>query len=201
MHPNRTFRKTSQGQALLVARERSFGTLAVSADAGPLLAHVPFLLAEDGASMDLHLVRSNPVCRSVGPAVMSVLGPDGYVSPDWYGVNDQVPTWNYVAVHLRGVLEIRPDEELRDTLERQSAHFEGLLPKTPWTTDKMSDGVMEAMMRAIVPATLHIEKIDSTFKLNQNKPDEVRLRAAAAIADGVGERLGELARLMQTPPE
>ena len=200
MHPNRTFRKTSELEALNVVRARAFGTLAVNGEAGPLLAHVPFLLAEDAATLDLHLVRSNPICRAPGSAVISVTGPDGYVSPDWYEVPDQVPTWNYVAVHIRGTLEMLPSEDMRDMLERQSAHFEGLLPKKPWTTDKMSDGVMEAMMRGILPARLHIEKIDSTFKLNQNKPDEVRLRAADAIEGGVGERLGDLAQLMREPP-
>ena len=51
-------------------------------------------------------------------------GPDSYISPDWYEVPDQVPTWNYVAVHLTGTLELRPQEELLDLLDRQSALFE-----------------------------------------------------------------------------
>ena len=38
-----------------------------------------------------------------GAAVRLIVeGPEGYISPDWYGVADQVPTWNYVAVHLVG---------------------------------------------------------------------------------------------------
>jgi len=54
-----------------------------------------------------HLVRSNPIaqCLRAGErkAVLAVSGPDAYVSPDWYArMPDQVPTWNYVAVHLRG---------------------------------------------------------------------------------------------------
>ena len=146
------------------------------------------------------MITSSTARLSPGPAVISVMGPDGYVSPDWYEVPDQVPTWNYVAVHIRGTLEMLPSEDMRDMLERQSAHFEGLLPKKPWTTDKMSEGVMEPMMRGILPARLHIEKIDSTFKLNQNKPDGVRLCAADAIEGGVGERLGDLAQLMREPP-
>ena len=73
-------------------------------------------------------------------ARIAVSGPDGYVSPDWYGIVDQVPTWNYVAVHLTGVLELRSQEEMRDLLDRQSAYYEDRLrPKPPWRTDKMTD--------------------------------------------------------------
>lgn len=118
-----------------------------------MLAHVPFLLEGDCA--DLHLVRSNPILRGLDtscPAVISVTGPDGYISPDWYGLADQVPTWNYVAVHLRGTLERRPEAELRALLDRQSAFFEArLAPKPPWIADKMPKEVLARMMRAIAP--------------------------------------------------
>jgi transcriptional regulator len=70
-----------------------------------MISHVPFVLNANGTEAELHLVRSNPIARAVtGPtqAVLAVTGPDGYVSPDWYDTPDQVPTWNYVAVHLRG---------------------------------------------------------------------------------------------------
>lgn len=123
MHPNPAFRQASRDENLGFARSRGFGTLAVSAPEGPLLSHVPFLLNGAGTAADLHLVRSNPILRLLDaprPAVIAVQGPDGYVSPDWYGMPDQVPTWNYVAVHLRGTLEPLPQDALRDLLSRGS---------------------------------------------------------------------------------
>ena len=130
--------------------------------------------------------------------MISVLGPDGYVSPDWYGVPDQVPTWNYVAVHLRGHLDPLPPESLSDLIDRQSALFEErLAPKPPWTAAKMSDGVKDRMMRAILPFRLTIASIDGTWKLNQNKDDPVRLAAADRIETGVGSELAMLADLMR----
>jgi transcriptional regulator len=131
--------------------------------------------------------------------VIAVSGPDGYVSPDWYGVEDQVPTWNYVAVHVRGRLERLGDGLMRDMLDRQSAAYEErLLPKRPWTTDKMSDGALDRMMRSILPFRLHVERIDATWKLNQNKPEAARLGAAGAMAEsGIGQETAALARLMR----
>ena len=124
------------------------------------------------------------------------------MSPDWYGADDQVPTWNYAAVQIRGTLEALDHATMHDMLDRQSAHFKDQLPKTPWTTAKMTPDVLEKMMRQIVPCRMTITDVQSTFKLNQNKPDDVRLRAADAMeSSGIGMETATLAALMRNPPE
>lgn len=198
MHPNPAFRATPEAEARAMAAARGFGVLAVNGPEGPLAAHVPFEI--EGDAVGLHLARSNPIARLDLPvaAVLMVPGPDAYVSPDWYGTEDQVPTWNYVAVHLRGVLEALPDEALRPHLDRVSAHFEArLLPKRPWVADKMSEGAMARMMRGIRPFRLAVTAVDSTVKLNQNKPEEVRARAAAALAGRPDAGSREIAAMMR----
>ena len=122
------------------------------------------------------------------------------MSPDWYEVPDQVPTWNYVAVHLTGVLERRPAEELRDLLDRQSAFYEErLLPKPPWKTAKMAPDALDRMMRMIVPFRMTVTGVDGTWKLSQNKPDAVRLRAAKQMtAFGFGQEVNTLAAQMHS---
>ncbi len=205
MHPNPAFRKSPEAQSLECARERGFGILAVNGPDGPLLSHIPFLLSGDG-QIDLHLVRSNPIVALLAtpllatpqPAVIAVSGPDGYISPDWYGVPDQVPTWNYVAIHLRGTLQLAPPEALQAMLDRLTAAFETRLePKAPWTSSKMSDGLMDRMMRAIVPCSMTLTAVDSTWKLGQNKPDAVREAAARQVAAfGIGSDTATLAALM-----
>ena len=183
MHPNPAFRQEPDSRSLAFARDRAFGTL-IAGGAEPLLSHVPFLLSEDGATAEMHLVRSNPIARAGGgAAILAVTGPDAYVSPDWYGVADQVPTWNYVAVHLHGRLEPLPEDGLRAHLDRLSAAQEGrLLPKPPWTSAKMTPDVLARMMRQIVPFRLIVEEVRATWKLSQNKPRDVRLRAADRLA-------------------
>jgi transcriptional regulator len=163
------------------------------------------VITEDGATVETHLVRSNPLARALAegpvPALLAVSGPDGYVSPDWYGAKDQVPTWNYVAVHLRGPLALAPAEALTDVLARLSDTFEPrLAPKRPWTMDKMTPATRERLLRAIVPARLTIEGVDGTWKLGQNKDEHARLGAAAAIEGSVGAELAALAALMRDPP-
>ncbi len=179
--------------------------LAVNADSGPLISHIPFLLNEEGTEARLHLVRSNPILRLLDdpqPAVIVLQGPHGYISPDWYGVEDQVPTWNYIAVHLRGRLERLPDKELGGILDDLSAHFEQqLAPKPAWTSGKMTPDALKKMMRMIVPCRMLVEVVEGTWKLNQNKDDAVRHRAADAVStSSVGSDLAELVDWMHNPP-
>ncbi len=201
MHPNPAFRQEPKFMNLAMCRKRGFGMLCLNADPSPLISHVPFFLDDAGEMAELHLVRSNPIARAVTkptPAVIAVNGPDGYVSPDWYDTPDQVPTWNYVAVHLRGVLAPMDGGLMREHLDRLSAHFEGrLAPKPAWTTKKMSDEALERMMRQILPFKFTVEDVEGTWKLNQNKPDEAREGASQAIRQSpIGHELETLGALM-----
>ncbi|WP_395542996.1 FMN-binding negative transcriptional regulator [Neotabrizicola sp. sgz301269] len=203
MHPNPAFRQTPAANSLAFARTRSFGLLMLNGEAGPLVAHVPFLLDAEGAVAELHLSRGNPICRAAlpAPAVIAVSGPDAYISPDWYGpheqVPDQVPTWNYVAVHLRGVLEPLPPEALRPHVDALSAEHEGRIAgKQPWTSAKMTDGAIERLMRMILPFRFRVEAVDGTWKLNQNKEVAMRAGVVRALATGNGGARG-IATLMR----
>ena len=200
MHPNSIFRQTPETIALDAAAKRGFGQLAINGELGPIVSHVPFILAE--GCLKAHLVCSNPIYKHLRKsgacnAVMSIDVCDAYISPDWYQAIDQVPTWNYIAVHLRGRLIQLPDEALRDMLDRQSAHFESrLAPKSPWTAEKMTPEVLSRMMRSIQPFRLKIQEIQGTWKLNQNKPDDVRRHAASMIEEGIGQGLSDLSARM-----
>ena len=210
MHPSPPFRQASRQANLAFASERGFGVLALNpGDAhSPLLSHIPFLLTEEGNFVHAHLSMANPILRILAEgeqkAVLAVSGPDGYISPDWYETDPgQVPTWNYVAVHLRGRLRLRPEGTLRSHLEALSAEFEQrLLPKPPWRIDKVPERRLQALIRAIRPIELEIENVDGTWKLNQNKTDATRSSAASHIeAGGIGMETLVLTKLMRYPPE
>ena len=204
MHPNPVFRKTPEETNVDFARERGFGVLSVNGEYGPLIAHIPFALSEDGKSADLHLLRSNPITRALGQparAVLAVSGPDSYISPDWYGVDDLVPTWNYVAVHLRGTLTQMPADTLRASLDTLAAQFEErLAPKPAWSNAKMPAEALDRMMRMIVPFRFDVEAVDGTWKLGQNKPVAARTSAAKHVQGyGIGHETAVLAALMMAP--
>ena len=201
MHPNPIFRDTSIDTIRSFVAERGFGTLAINGDPVPLTAHVPFVLRDNHVLA--HLVVSNPIWRALSdgplPAVMTINGPDGYISPDWYDMPDQVPTWNYVAVRLTGVLHPLPDDQLRPILDDLSETFEArLAPKPVWRSDKMAPDAMAKLMRMIRPIRFDIEQTQSTWKLGQNKPDAARNGAADALeSSDIGLETAALARAMR----
>lgn len=79
-------------------------------------SHVPMVLKkEDGAwVLETHVARPNAHWTKLqaGPlASLAVFqGPQAYVSPSWYAIKREhgkvVPTWNYIAVHAHGTLEL-----------------------------------------------------------------------------------------------
>jgi transcriptional regulator len=204
MHTNPAFRATSTADNLAFARQRGFGILMLNGVDGPLASHIPFHLADDGRFADLHLTRSNPIARSAlpGPAMLVVSGPDAYISPDWYGLDDQVPTWNYVAVHLRGTLTALDLDGMKDHVDALSEiHETRLLPKKPWHSDKMTEDAIPRMMRMILPFRLTIASVEGTWKLNQNKPDAARERAANHLAEQADAGSKAIAALMRDLPK
>ena len=203
MHVNPVYREDDSSTAMVFARRRGFGIVTVNGPDGPLAGHVPFVT--DTTSVFMHFTRSNPIARllrkeGAQPAVLIVSGPDGYISPDWYGVEDQVPTWNYVAVHLRGQVNLLPQERLRGHLEQLSAmNEERLLPKKPWTLDKNQPETLDKLMRMIVPAEMSVQTTEGTWKLNQNKTEDARAAAAAALSQSArGLDTSGLADIMRT---
>ncbi len=202
MYPNPKFRKSDKTHTLDFARARGFGMLSINGKDGPLVAHLPFVISADGREIDMHMVRSNPVVRALDmaiPAVLAINGPDAYISPDWYGVKDQVPTWNYVAVHLRGELRRLPQEEIIDSITRLSENFETrLTPKPVWKLDKVAPDKLAKMARAIIPVRMRIADMDSTWKLGQNKPDGAMQGAIEGLkTSSIGHERAQLISMLE----
>jgi transcriptional regulator len=133
---------------------------------------------------------------------LAVRGAHGYISPDWYGVPDQVPTWNYVAVQIDGRGQILDQDLLLALLNRLSDRFEAVLaPKPVWKMSKMDPDALARMMRMIVPVEMQITDVTGTWKLSQNKDDAVRLAAADGVAEAaLDPHAAALAALMRDLP-
>jgi transcriptional regulator len=165
------------------ATEIGFGQLFAATPDGPRVAHIPFVfLAED--RIGFHIARGNGITRNLAgsEALFVVTGPDAYVSPDWYGLDNQVPTWNYMAVELQGPVSVMDREALIAQADALSLVNEmQLAPKPVWTRDTMADGLFDKMLGAIIGFELEITGWRGTAKLGQNKPVEARNRVADAL--------------------
>ncbi len=201
MHPNKVFRKTPESRNIEFARKRSFGSLTINAENVPLISHIPFQLSEDGSYLEAHLVGSNPIVQLIKnpvQAIMAVSGGDAYISPDWYGVDNQVPTWNYIAIHIRGQVQQLEHKELHGILERLSANMEGrITTKKPWKIDKVDTDIYRKMQKYIVPIAMRVEEIQGTWKLSQNKSFEAREGAMRGVIEAkIGAETDGIAKWM-----
>jgi transcriptional regulator len=181
VHPNRAFHWSDESEMLAFIGEVSFATICVDA---PALVHAPLMVAGPDRLV-FHVSRGNAALGRLegARAIASVLGPDCYISPDWYESPDQVPTWNYVAVEAEGPLRRLDAAELPDMLDRLTAvHEERLAPKPVWTRGKMPPARFEGLVKAIAGFELKIEALRGTRKLGQHKGLEDRRRVAEALA-------------------
>lgn len=196
MHPNPQFHWRDPAAMRGFVRESAFGTLFLATPDGPRVAHVPVVFLADDR-IGFHLARSNALAPHLdgARALFVAQGAHAYVSPDWYGLPDQVPTWNYLAVELEGAVSRMADDDLMVLLDALSAAQEAsLAPKPAWTRDKMTPGIAEKMARAITGFTLDIAAWRGTRKLGQNKTLDVRLNAAQGVADAGHPEMAALMR-------
>lgn len=200
MHPARLFHQDDPAiLAALVAR-RGFALLVGVADGRPLVAQAPVLLED--RRLRFHLSRGNALSAGLqapgARALAVVAGPDAYVSPDWYGLDDQVPTWNYLSVEMEGPVTAVDDAAATTLLDDLSAHFEATLaPKPVWTRHKMSPGRFDALLGMIVAFEMTVERFEGVWKVGQNKPPEVIAAAASALEARPDQGSRDIAALMR----
>jgi transcriptional regulator len=199
MHPNAAFAWEDRNALRVFAQGIGFGMLFMATPEGPRVAHLPFVfLAED--RLGFHIARNNAMTKYLdgAEALFVVNGPDGYISPDWYGMDNQVPTWNYCAIEMQGNMRQMDAAALIAQSDALSLFQESkLAPKPVWNRSKMADGYFEKMLRGILGFNMDITAWRGTSKLGQNKPDAVR-NAAADGAERAGKR--DIADLMRNLP-
>ena len=197
MHPNSAFRPRQDDLAELLVREIGFAAVFAATPDGPRVAHAPVVLSDDRTTLQFHLARGNALTRHLdgATALAVVQGPDAYVSASWYEAADQVPTWNYVAIEMEGVVSKLDDAALIAQLDTLSAVHEARVgANPPWTRDKMNPALFSKMTGAIIGFELRITAWRPTIKLSQNKSADERDRVIKGI-EATGH--GALAQLMR----
>jgi len=187
---------------LYEAMERySFATLVSIGGDGLEASHLPLLLDRHSGELGTllgHMARANLQWKAAaGHDVLAIFsGPHAYISPQWYEATQVVPTWNYVAVHAYGRLELIDGEtDVRKLLDRTVEIYEAGQPQ-PWRIDEPAEFV-ERLVKQIVAFRIPINRLEGKWKLNQNRPAEQRERVIEQLRRQGGEDAMEIARLMK----
>jgi transcriptional regulator len=187
-------------------RRAGLATLVTLAGDGLIASHIPLLLDPEPAPYGTllgHLARPNPQARgATGDALAIFLGPDAYITPSWYPTKREtgkvVPTWNYVAVHAYGRLDLTDDPaHLRELVGRLTERHEQSRPQ-PWQTSDAPDDFVASMVRGIIGFRLVITRLEGKWKMSQNRPLADRL----GVVDGLtAEGRHDVAALARPPAE
>ena len=158
-------------ELLAFLRANNFPIL-VTGTGGVLHAsHLPITAHEEGEQIviDMHMAKNNPQWKEFfDDEVMVVFsGPHAYVSPRWYADQERVPTWNYAAVHAYGVPKIIPDRKAK--AESQRRLIESLDPAWLPKHDALSPEYVEKMLDGIVNFSILVTRIETRWKLSQNR--------------------------------
>jgi transcriptional regulator len=194
------FQETDPSALHDLIERHSFGLLVSQLDGAPFATHLPFLLDRESGRFGTllgHVARANPQWRPAdGQSVLAVFsGPHAYISPTWYESAHVVPTWNYVAVHAYGRMELVEDHDGLLAIVRRSVEvYERTLP-WPWTLDD-SPTFVDRLLTQIVGFRIEVERLEGKLKLNQNHPVERRAKVVRALAAQGDENATAIADLM-----
>ena len=183
-------------------KSNSFGILLNNNPQGRIIgAHIPLELELDRDGKEViygHVAKANPIWNTFSTTnkVLAIFnGPHAYVSSSWYN-HDNVSTWNYIAVHIYGTINVIDEEELKYSLGKLVNKYEANIQKPEYFED-MSESTMK-QIKGIVGFKIRIEEIQAAYKLSQNRNDEDYQNVIKELENMEREGDGSLAKKMKT---
>jgi transcriptional regulator len=153
-------------------QENSFGILINQSNGKLCATHIPLELDVNKEGEDVlygHISKENPQWKGFtdNDQVLAVFsGPHSYISSSWYD-HENVPTWNYVAVHVYGKIKIIEGEGVVESLKKLVDKYEQNSEK-PIRIEDLSQKTM-LQSRGIVAFEIKITEIQATRKMSQNR--------------------------------
>jgi len=198
MYTPKFFEETDTDKLLAFMREYNFAVLVTSEDDRPEGSHLPFIIEERGGKVILlaHMAKANPQWKQFSEKQVLVIfaEPHAYVSPLLYKEKQNVPTWNYVAVHAYGKVKVFETEDNLALLEKQIEAFDPVYFNGNWK--EIDADYKTNLAKGIVAFEMEVTDLQGKKKLNQNKPGEDAHRVIEAFEKGgAGER--EIAKYMR----
>ncbi len=173
MYIPKLYREEDREKIIEFLKQNNFPTL-VSHDGEKLVAtHLPVEIIEgkEGKLTILgHMSRANPQWRSFGGQEVLLIfqGAHTYISPRWYN-HVNVPTWNYLMVHVYGMVHTVEGEKLYSLLSSLVGHHEA---GTSYSLETLPEDFVQKEMKGVFGFMLDVTRIDASYKLSQNRNNE-----------------------------
>jgi len=180
-------------------RANPFSILVSTTEDGPFATHVPVVIRENAGQITIrgHVAKANPHWRYLqeeSKCLMIFHGPHAYISPTNYATQENVPTWNYGAVHAYGKARTFSEApELLGMLHDLIPTFEAAYAEQ-WAS--LSESYRTRMLSHIVGFEIEVTKIEAKFKLSQNRTREEQQKVIDSLSRAADTAVAGTARLM-----
>ena len=185
MYIPKHFEITDETEISKFIEANSFGQLISLIDTEIVSTHIPFLFDAESRVLLAHMAKANPQWQQIQEqkVLVTLQGEHAYISPCWYE-SAGVPTWNYQAVHIRGIAESFTDpKKLKRVVDKLTEQNESGYPD-PWQSDYAA-----SMLRGIIGIEISITSIQCKFKLSQNHSVQDQSNVQEQLADRGHEAL------------
>lgn len=150
-------------------------------DNTPFITHLPLVYNEFGKLIG-HIDKQNPqvsLLKDNQPVTVLFSGPQCYISPSIY-TTTQLPTWNYIKVHLKGTVNaIESKEALKESIIKMTAFLEA--PEHKYVLEPDNPRMLGAL-DYIDMFEITIDSWEGKFKLSQDKkPQDIQNARAELI--------------------
>ena len=174
IHPLNSWETETEVQEFI--QKNAFATLYSQVDGKPWATHLPLFLEKKSVGKFIlhgHLAKANPQAKQLAnleEVLVVFQGPHAYISSSWY-THENVPTWNYLAVHVYGKARLIEGEELLHHLKSLVDQYETGRPNRV-QVETMTQSYLDGQIRALVGFEIEIKEIHASAKLSQNRDDE-----------------------------
>lgn len=178
-------------------RQYPFATLITAANNHPIATHLPFIIEQEGDQWYLlsHMAKANPqwkLLETHSPLII-FQEPHAYISPTYYDKEENVPTWNYIAVHVYGTVELLTEsDEAIEVLEKTISVFEEGFQEQ-W--ENLAADYKKRLLNGLVAFRIKIQNLEAKEKLSQNKTTKEQHQISEGLLgslDNSAQQLGEI---------
>ncbi|MGC4376560.1 FMN-binding negative transcriptional regulator [Fictibacillus sp. Mic-4] len=166
--------RMDHNEAVQMMKSNPFALLVTVDGERPLATHLPLDIREEEGKIFAtgHIAYGNRQKKTLDPhreVLLIFQRPHAYISSSWYEV-EEVPTWDYLAVHAYGTARVISGDELRSALDSMLQHYESHRENGRlW--DTFDPELLESEMKGIVGFEIEITDIQAAAKMSQNRSD------------------------------
>ena len=175
MYISKHFKNTDHNETIAFMRKYSFGTIITAINNLPFATHLPFIIEqkEETVFITSHFAKANLQANQLNGEVLVIFNePHAYVSPRFYEKEQNVPTWNYIAVHAYGKASIiaTKDDQLQ-MMEQMILNYDAPY-LSQW--NGLNDEFKNKMLNGIVAFQIRVTLLEAKHKLSQNRSQTER---------------------------